>query len=94
MSLNNLLATLAKGVDFVENILPVVRAVPGIGNVVSIVETALNAAGALSETVQNVQQRIEEGKVVAASDDQAQLKDMIARIQAANDELAAYIAAS
>ena len=94
MSLNSLLATLAKGVDFVENILPVVRAVPGIGNVVSIVETALNAAGAISETVQNVQQRIEEGKVVAASDDQAQLKDMIARIQAANDELAAYIAAS
>lgn len=85
-----LLDGLKKGLDTVETLMPIATA---LGAPTELVSQVTNIAGALIETGQNVAARIEEGTVVATSTDQDELKSILARIQAKNDELAAYIEA-
>lgn len=86
-SLHSLLPTLQKGVEFVENLLPVATSL----GAPAIVATVAKAAAAVLETAESLSDRIEEGKVVATSQDQVELKTILGRLQAKNDELRHYI---
>lgn len=88
MDVAKLLATLTKGVEFAEELLPVINMIPVAG---PLVATAINAAGAVTEIVENIQTRAAEGKIVLASNDQDEIKALTTRLEAVNDELAAYI---
>lgn len=88
MDVKSILDTVRKGVEFVEGLKPVIAMIPGAG---PIVATAISAAGAVTEVVSNIQQRVEEGQIVLASDDEAEIKGYVDRLEKVNDELAAYI---
>lgn len=85
---SGLLDGLKRGLETVETLLPIATA---LGAPTGLVTSVIGIASAVLETGQNVAVRIEEGKVVASSDDQAELKSILSRIQSKNDELAAYI---
>lgn len=87
-SFSGLLDGLKRGLETVETLLPIATA---LGAPTGLITSVVGIAGAVLETGQNVATRIEEGQVVASSDDQAELKSILSRIQAKNDELAAYI---
>lgn len=89
-SFKGLLDGLKRGLETVETLLPIATA---LGAPTGLVETVIKIGGAVFETGQNIAERVEEGKIVASSEDQAELKSILARIQAKNDELAAYIEA-
>lgn len=88
MNVRAILDTIAKGVEFVEQLQPVIGMIPGAG---PIVATAISAAGAVTEVVANIKQRVDEGQIVMASDDEAEIKGYVDRLEKVNDELAAYI---
>jgi hypothetical protein len=88
MDFTKLFDTLKKGVEFAEELAPVLDTIPVAG---SIVNTAVRAVGAITEVLSNVQEKVAEGAIVLHSDDQAQLTDLIDRITKANDELMAYV---
>lgn len=93
MSFNfaGLLSGLQKGLDTVQALLPIATA---LGAPTGLVDKVTNIAQATLETGQHVQAKIEEGTIVATSQDQDQLKSILAQIEAENDALAAYIDAS
>lgn len=91
MNVKAILAALDKGVDFVEQILPLAKQLPVVGTYASLAETAIKAVGAIQEVVQNIEARVTEGQIVLASKDQAELKALIARLAAVNDGLNDYI---
>lgn len=84
----SVIAALEKGVQFAEEITPTLAALTPYG---AIAETAVKAIGAVTETVQNVQARVEEGTIVAHSNDQAQIKALAQRLHDVNDQLAQQI---
>lgn len=86
--LSKLIAGLEKGVQFAEEIAPTLAALTPYG---ALVETATKAIGAVTETVQNVQERISEGEIVAHSADQAQVRALAQRLHDLNDQLAQQI---
>jgi hypothetical protein len=88
MDMRNLLATIQKGVEFAEGLMPALSLIPGAG---TLVATAVNAVGAVTEIVANLQARVQEGQVVLASHDEAELKGYAERLSAVNDALAAQI---
>jgi hypothetical protein len=85
---SKILPALEKGVQFVEQIAPTLAELTPYG---AVAETAVKAIEAVTETVQNVQQRVEEGSIVAHSNDQAQVRGLAERLHAVNDGLAKQI---
>ena len=88
MDTTKLLETIKKGVEFAEELTPVLSLIPGAG---AILATATKAVGAVMEVVENVQGKVQEGAVVLTSQDQAELDGYIRRLTQANDELMRYV---
>lgn len=88
MDFSKLMGALEKGVQFAEEMAPALGALTPYAGVA---ETAANAIAAVTEVVQNVQQRIEDGSIVAHSDDQDQVRQMAQRLHDINDGLAEQI---
>ena len=93
MSFNfaGLIAGLENGLRVVETLKPIATA---LGAPPGLVDKVTNIAGALIETGTHTMGLIEEGKVMATSGDQSQLKSVLERIQAENDELDVFIDAN
>lgn len=89
-SLSSVLPTLQKGLDLLDDLLPMAEQIGG--TIPGVVGQVTKIGAALTETVQNIFDRVEEGKVVASSDDQEQLKGILEGIRAKNDQLRSYIA--
>jgi hypothetical protein len=85
------LAGLRQGLNAVQALAPLATAA---GAPAGLVEKVSGIAGAVIDTAQNVNKRIEEGKIVATSTEQDQLKALVAGIQAENDALDAFIDAN
>lgn len=90
-SLSAVISGLQQGLSLVQTMAPLATAV---GAPPGLVEKVTNIAGAVLDTAQNVSQRVEEGAIVATSNDQQQLKDIVASIQRENDELDRFIDAN
>lgn len=88
MDMSKLLDAIQKGVQFAEELAPIISMIPGAGPIVNM---ATKAAGAVLEVATNVQEKVKEGQIVMSSTDQAELKGYIDRLTAANDELMAYV---
>lgn len=86
----DILATMEKGVEFAEEMLPLAHAIPGV----AIVETVVKVAGGVSETLRNIQARGAEAGIVIDSKDQKQIQAITERLAAVNDQLMQAIAAS
>jgi hypothetical protein len=93
MSFNfpGLLDGLQKGLAAVQALLPVATA---LGAPTELVQKVTDIAEATLETGRHVQEKIAEGEIVATSGDQSLLKSILERIEAENDQLAAYIEAN
>lgn len=89
--LSKVLAALESGVKFAEQIAPTIAELTPYGAVAS---TAVNAIGAVADTVSNIAERVNEGKIVATSNDQAQIRDFAQRLHDVNDGLADLVAKS
>lgn len=85
MDFSKLLAALEDGVKFAEGVVPMIAELTPYG---ALAVTAVKAVGAVTETVQNVQERIAEGSIVAHSNDQAQVRDLAQRLHDLNDQIA------
>jgi len=88
MNLSKIIAALEKGVSFVEEIAPTLAELTPYGQVA---EVAVKAIGAVTDTVQNLQERINEGTIVAHSTDQAQVQALAQRLHDVNDGLAKQV---
>lgn len=82
------LETLRKGVEFAEGLSPVIGMIPVAG---PLIDMGINAVAAITEVLNNIQQKAATGAIVLHSDNQAELTDLIERISSANDELMAYV---
>lgn len=91
MDAKDIIDALKKGADFVEAITPVATAIGGetVGKVLAVIST-------VSDIAENLEARAKEGTAVFTYGDseQAEVKAVIARLAAVNDDLAAKIAAS
>jgi hypothetical protein len=83
-----IMQTIRKGVEFAESLMPALSLIPGAG---PILATAISAAGAVTEVVTNIKERVDEGKIVLESKDAAEIKGYVDRLETVNDQLAAYI---
>jgi len=90
-NITGLLEGLQKGLDVVETLKPIATA---LGAPPELVNKVTNIAAAVLDTGQHTMGLIEEGTIVATSTDQDQLKALLARIQAENDDLDAFIDAN
>ncbi len=88
--MKDILAVIETGTEFAEKLLPYAHAIPGV----AIVETALKVAGAVNETLVNVQARAAEAGVVIESKDAKQIQGITERLAAVNDSLMKAIAES
>jgi predicted house-cleaning NTP pyrophosphatase (Maf/HAM1 superfamily) len=88
MNARAILDTIKRGVEFVEGLKPALAMIPGVG---PLLTTAVSAAGAVTEVVNNIKERVDEGKIVFSSTDQSEIKGYVQRLERVNDELAAYI---
>ena len=90
-SLGLILPALQKGLEFVSGL---TEALPqGIKDAMpEVVGKAAQIGGAVLETAVNIKERVDEGKIVASSQDQEQLKTILAGIRDENDKLRRYIA--
>lgn len=87
-SIGAVLDGLRTGLNLVQTLSPLAVAA---GAPPGLVNNVTGIAKAVIETAENVNRRIEEGKIVATSTDQDQLKALVAAIQAENDELDRFI---
>lgn len=85
---SKVLAALEDGVKFAEGIVPMIAELTPYG---ALATTAIKAVGAVTETVQNVQERMNEGSIVAHSSDQEQVRDLAQRLHDLNDQIAEQI---
>lgn len=85
------LAALRTGLNLVQALAPLATAA---GAPAGLAEKVTGIAGAVLDTAENINQRIDEGKIVASATDQDQLKALVAGIQAENDELDRFIDAN
>jgi hypothetical protein len=90
-SISTALAALRTGLNLVQALAPLATAA---GAPEGLAEKVTGIAGAVLDTAENITQRIDEGKIVATSTDQDQLKALVAGIQAENDELDRFIDAN
>jgi hypothetical protein len=90
-SLSSALSALRTGLSVVQTLAPLATAV---GAPAGLVEKVFGIAGAVLDTAQTINQRVEEGHIIATSNDQDQLKALVAGIQAENDELDRFIDAN
>lgn len=90
-SLGSALSALRTGLSVVQTLAPLATAA---GAPAGLVEKVSGIAGAVLDTAQTINQRVEEGHIVATSNDQDQLKALVAGIQAENDELDRFIDAN
>jgi hypothetical protein len=88
MDIAKILETIQKGVEFAEQLTPVISMIPGAGGLIT---TAVKAVGAVTEVVENIQERVAEGAIVLASNDEAEINGYIDRLAAVNDELMVYV---
>jgi uncharacterized coiled-coil protein SlyX len=88
LDFSKLLAGLEKGVQFVEEVAPTIAELTPYG---AIAETAVKAIGAVTETIHNVAERVNEGEIVANSQDQEQVRALAQRLHDVNDDLARQI---
>lgn len=91
MDLSKILAALEKGVEFAEQFTPIIASLTPYG---ALAATAIKAVGAVTDTVTNLQARIDEGQIVAGSTDQEQVRALAQRLHDINDELARQVDAS
>lgn len=91
MNFDKILSALRTGVAFAEQIVPTIAQLTPLGG---IAETAIKAVGAITETVENVQKRIEEGELVARTTDQQEVRALAQRLHDLNDQIAAQIDAT
>lgn len=85
MDLKNALVLLRGGLDLAEKAIPVAVSF-GVPNA--------NVAGVFLEIGKNILERLDDGAAALASDDVAELKAILGKLQILNDALAAEIAAS
>jgi hypothetical protein len=90
-SISTALAALRTGLNLVQALAPLATAA---GAPEGLAEKVTGIAGAVLDTAENINQRIDEGKIVATATDQDQLKALVAGIQAENDELDRFIDAN
>lgn len=90
INFDTLITGLNGALDLASHLAPLAEAL-GLPAEVSKVADAVSAATAVAS---NVVARIEEGKIVAANGDAANVRAILADLQAANDALAAKIAGS
>jgi hypothetical protein len=90
-SMSTALAALRTGLNLVQALAPLATAA---GAPEGLAEKVTGIAGAVLDTAENINQRIDEGKIVATATDQDQLKALVAGIQAENDELDRFIDAN
>lgn len=86
--LSKVLTALESGVKFAEQIVPELAALTPYG---ALATTAIKAVSAVTETVQNVQERIDEGSIVAHSTQPEQVRALAQRLHDLNDQLAEQI---
>jgi len=86
-----ILSTLETGVQFAENLTPLLDFLPGGAVVSSILAKAPEVIGAVTDIAANVVQQLDDGKIVMESNDENQIRAMLTRLEAADDALAAYI---
>lgn len=85
MDMKQIIGSLKKGMDVVQALAPMATlAGPAVGGIANIV------AG-LSVVAENALRNIETGQEAASTDDVAELKEILATIQAENDRMAARI---
>jgi hypothetical protein len=88
LNLSNIIAGLSSAVHMAESLLPEVAALTPYGAIATKVIAAVTAA---TEVAENVSARIAEGKIVASSTDQAQVRALAQKLHDLNDKLAAQI---
>ena len=87
MDAKQIIAGLQSGLKSVEMLAPLLGVNPAIGSVLSV-------ASALTGVASNVLDRIEEGKIVAESNDIDTIRKMVGELAAINDMLSKKIAES
>jgi hypothetical protein len=89
MNIRTVIDLLHSGAQFAHDMVPasIVSAVPFVSEAITIVD-------AITTVATNVMDRIDDGTVVATSQEVDELKDIIAKLAPINDALAAQIAAS
>lgn len=90
MDVKDILKGLQAGLDAVEQLAPVAKAVGVPGVVVDLAKVA----GGVLEVANNVQQRFMDHRLIADAADARQIQVIIARIGQINDKLAAEVQAS
>jgi len=88
MDFSKVIAALEKGVSFVEEIAPTLAELTPYGNAAGV---AVKAIEAITETVQNIEERVAEGTIVLHSTDQAQVKALAQRLHDVNDGLSKQV---
>jgi hypothetical protein len=89
LNIRSIVDMLHTGAAWAQDLPPVVKALggPALAAAVKITETVTSIAT-------NVLDRVEEGKIVASSDEAAEIKTIIVKLAAINDALASEIAKS
>jgi hypothetical protein len=88
-ALATVLSAIRQGVTMAEALLPVASAVGG-----PTLEKAINLVAAVTEFADHTNALVTEGQVVANSNDEAEIKQLIIRLQRVNDTLASEVDAS
>lgn len=90
MNISGILGGLQAALGTVKKFAPVAEAF----GLPAVVSTVAEVASAAIEVAENAIERINDGRVVASNEDAAQVRSILAELQAENDKLAAKIAAS
>lgn len=85
---SKILAALEKGVQFAEAAVGTIAQLTPYG---ALATTVVQAIGAVTDTVSNLQDRMAEGKIVLSSTDQATVRGLAERLSALNDQLAQQV---
>ena len=91
MNLTNIIAGLKSAAHMAETLVPEIASLTPYG---AIATTVVNAVGAATEMADELNARIAEGKIVASSTDQEQVRDLAQKLHDHNDELARQIDAT
>lgn len=73
----------------IKTIMPLAKAIGGdtLTKIIGLVDSTIDVAS-------NIKERVEDGTVVAGSNDLSEINDILSELQSENDKLAAYIAQS
>lgn len=84
-----ILEKVRQGVTFIEGLSPLLAELPG--GLGPLAQEVVDAAATVTAIATNVQQRVADGKLVLQTNDEAELQGLIARLEAENAKLDAYI---